>query len=88
MGKVAITFNIMPESADVDINTIKDSIPKKMPKGAELKGMVVNPVAFGLNAIKILVIVGDQPGIADQVEKNLSELEGIQSVDVVETELV
>lgn len=88
MGKVAITFNIMPENPDTDINEIKNSIPKKMPEGAELKGMVVNPVAFGLNAIKILVIVGDKSGIADEVEKNLSTLEGVQSVDVVETELV
>ncbi|MCK5548436.1 MAG: elongation factor 1-beta [Thermoplasmata archaeon] len=88
MGRVAITFNIMPETPDVDLDSVSKSIRDCMPEGAELKGMVVNPVAFGLNAIKILVIVGDKGGIADQVEKNLSELDGIQSVDVVETELV
>ncbi len=88
MGKVAISYNIMPENPDVDLSSLSDSIKGKMPKGAELKGLVVTPVAFGLNAIKILVIVDDAAGIADEVEKNLSTLDGIQSVDVVDTELV
>lgn len=88
MGKVAITYNILPESPEVDINSLLDSIRSAIPKGVELRGSVVNPVAFGLNAIKILVIVGDESGIADEVEKNLLELKGVQSVDVVDTELV
>jgi len=88
MGKVAITYNILPESPEVDINLLLDSIRSAIPKSVELKGSVVNPVAFGLNAIKILVIVGDEPGIADEVEKNLLELKGVQSVDAVDTELV
>ena len=88
MGKVAITYSILPESPEVDIDSLLRSVRSAMPKGAELRGSVVNPVAFGLNAIKILVVVGDEPGIADQVEKNLIELKGVQSVDVVDTELV
>lgn len=88
MGKVAITYNIMPESPEIDLNTVRSDIYKNMPEGAEVKGTAVKPVAFGLNAIKVLVIVGEKPGIADEVEKRLAAIPGVESVDVAETDLM
>jgi elongation factor 1-beta len=88
MGKVAITYNIMPENPEVDLDAIRSDIYKNMPEGVEVKGTAVNPVAFGLNAIKVLIIVGDEPGIADEVEKRLAAISGVESVEAVDTDLV
>ena len=88
MGRVAITYNIMPESPEVDLDAVRSAIYKSMPEGVEVRGTAVNPVAFGLNAIKVLIIVGDKPGIADEVEKRLSAISGVESVEAVDTDLV
>ena len=88
MGKVAITYSIMPRSADIDLDAVRSAVYKSMPSGAEVKGTAVKPIAFGLNAVKVLVIVGDRPGVADEVEKRLAAISGVESVEVVETDLV
>ena len=55
MAKMFITIKIMPDSPDVDLNPIR-SAAKKLGNefGAELLDKdVIEPVAFGLNAIKL-----------------------------------
>ena len=88
MGQVAVVYSIMPESPDTDLENLKESIAKTLPKDAVIRGTAIKPVAYGLNAIHIMVIIDDKKGGVEEIEKSFSGIKGIQSVDTVEVTLV
>ncbi len=77
MGTVAISIKITPESPEVDIENIK----KKILSDLIVKDIKVEPIAFGLKAIKILIVKNDTGG-TDDVEEKLRGIEGVGNVEV------
>lgn len=84
MGEVLATIKIMPESPDVDLEKIKKDIENSIPEGTELHKIEEEPIAFGLVALNVMVVVGDTEGGTEQVEENLSKIKNISSVEVVD----
>lgn len=84
MGEVVATIKIMPESPDVDLAKIKEDVEKSIPQGTELHKIEEEPIAFGLVALNVIVVVGDAEGGTEKVEENFSKLENISSIEVVD----
>ena len=82
MGKVAVSLKIMPETPDTDLNKIKDEIAGKI----ELKDSKIEPLAFGLSALKILVVVLDES--IEGLESKIREVDGISEVTVESSTLI
>lgn len=81
MAEVLITFKIMPAEADANIDSIENAI-KRM-KAARLNKIEKEPIAFGLVALKPSFIANDEGGAADEIEKELKEIEGVGSAEVI-----
>lgn len=77
MGQVAVTLKVMPDSADIDIPELKKTIEKQ----AGVKEVREEPIGFGLVALKVLVVVPDVSGGTEKIEKELSGIEGVASVE-------
>lgn len=75
MGMVALEFKIMPESPETDLEKIKSEISKKI----KIQDSKIEPIAFGLNALKILVIVPDKE--TGDIEGKLREIKGVSEVE-------
>ena len=88
MGEVAAVLKIMPESPEVDMNKIMDSIKGAIPSYARLHGMQVMDIAFGLKALKVAVILGDKTGGTEEIEANIAKIPGVESVEVEELGLL
>ena len=86
MGSVAITYRVMPEDVGTDLKPIQDGIRKVV--GAALKGMQVKDVAFGLRAILALALVDDASGAGETIERGLSEIPGVGSVEAIDVTLI
>jgi elongation factor 1-beta len=84
MGDVVATIKLMPESPDVDLAKIKEEIQKSIPSGTELHKIDEDPIAFGLVALLVMVVVGDAEGGTEGAEEAFSHLEGISSVEVID----
>ena len=84
MGEVAAKIKIMPSGMDVDLNKLKESLKKVIPKGARLHVFTEEPVAFGLKALIAVIKVGDIEGGTEKVEEAFSKVDGVESVSVVE----
>jgi elongation factor 1-beta len=84
MGEVVATIKLMPESPDVDLAQIKGDVEKSITPEAELHKIEEQPIAFGLVALNVMVVVGDAEGGTEKVEENLSKIDGINSVEVVD----
>ncbi len=88
MGDVLVTYKIMPDGVDVDINKMKKDVEEKLNGVARINDFSEEPIAFGLKALIVRVIVKDEGGITDKIESMLSEIENVQGVVVSEVTLV
>jgi len=86
MGSVAVTFRIMPEDADTDLDSIRTRVRSTL--GSTLRDLREQPVAFGLKAILAVAIVGDASGGSDLLEQSLAAIPGVGSVETVDVTLV
>lgn len=85
MGEVAAKMKVMPESIDTDLNGLKEKLAAAVPKGSEIYGEIVEePVAFGLKALIITVVVGDQEGGTEAVEEAFAKVEGAENIQILE----
>jgi len=83
-GKVAVIFRVMPEGTEVDLDKLEGEIRKLQ----EVRDVQREPVAFGLVALKVLAVVPDAEGGSERVERALSSLPGVSSVEVTGITLV
>lgn len=86
MGRIVISFKIFPRGLEVDLEELKKTIEKTLPKSTSVYGYQTEPVAFGLNAlIAHIIIPEDESGLLDKVEEELS---GIPEISQIETVMV
>ena len=82
MGEVLTTMKIMPDSPEVDLEGIKETIKNSMPEGAEINEITEEPIAFGLVAIVLSFITDDGEGGSEPVEEMVSAIEGVASIEI------
>jgi elongation factor 1-beta len=89
MGTVAAKIRVMPESTDIDMEALKESIRSAVPASAKLHAMDVRPIAFGLKALIAVVLLDDKTGGGTaEVEAAFSKVKGVESVEVEEVGLI
>ena len=88
MGEVGLQYRVLPEGLETDLKKLEDDIKKALPEGATLRAAEQRPLAFGLKALHVLVVLDDKKGGADQVETAISGVTGVQSVEIVEMGLL
>ncbi|MBS3152498.1 elongation factor 1-beta [Candidatus Woesearchaeota archaeon] len=85
MAKMFITIKIMPESPEIDLKILRDKAKEVSDDfGAELLDKdFIEPVAFGLNALKLIFYLDESKGSEDLADK-ISSIEGVSSAEVVD----
>lgn len=88
MGQVSITFEIMPEGLEVDLEGVKALVQERIGDISKIEQTEVRPIAFGLKALVMNVVVEDQEGIMDRLEELISGVDGVQNAKVVTMTLI
>ena len=83
MGDVAITFRMMPMSRDTNLAEVKNDIHKAV----NPRQIVEKPIAFGLKALEVLIVVPDSVGPGD-IEEKLRRIRNIASVETESVTLI
>jgi elongation factor 1-beta len=83
MGEVGIIYKIMPSDTDVDLNDLKTRITDCVKSPARVNQIDEKPIAFGLKALEVQILMDDKSGGSEELEQSLNDLEGVQSVEVV-----
>ena len=76
MGMVAISLKVMPASLDVNLETVKAKIAKTV----EVKDAKLEPIAFGLKALRLLVVAKDVG--TEVIEQKIRAIDGVADVVV------
>ncbi len=86
MANVIITLKIMPESPDVNMDELYSKVEPLIKDftGEEEFKKEEEPVAFGLKALKIIFVMDESKGSTEELEKKISALDKVNSVDVVD----
>ncbi len=82
MGEVLTTMKIMPESPEVDLEAIKETIKTSMPEGAKVHEISEEPIAFGLVAVILQFITEDGEGGSEAVEEMVQAIEDVASFEI------
>ena len=83
MGDVAISIKIMPKGTEVDLEKVKSDIEEKM----KVQDSKIEPLAFGIKCLKILLLTPDRGG-TDEIEKQIKEIDGVETVEVEDVSLI
>ena len=86
MGKVAVTFRVMPEGVEVDLDAVQSQLRDSLRE--RLKKLEVKPVAYGLRAVEAIVILEDAAGEMERVESLLLQIPGVGGVETTEVTLL
>ncbi len=88
MGEVGLQYRVLPEDVEIDLDKLEADIRAALPEGAIFRASEKKPVAFGLKALHVLVVLDDKKGGAEQVESAISGVPGVQSVEIVQMGLL
>ncbi len=89
MGEAAVRMRVMPESTDVDLVKLKETIKAAVPSFARLHAIEEKPIAFGLKALIVVTIMDDKGGHSpEEIETAISKVPEVESVEVEEVGLL
>ena len=86
MAKAIITLKIMPKSPTIDLDKLALEAEKKITvfAGAGERKQEIEPVAFGLKALKITFVMDEAKGSTEPLEKEIIKVKGVNSVEVTD----
>jgi elongation factor 1-beta len=85
MAEVLITMKIMPSDTEIDIKNLEKLASKEIKEfGGKIEKIDIEPVAFGLQALKIIFSLDERKGSTENLENKISDIEGINSVEIVD----
>ena len=86
MADVVITLTIMPDSPNVDLKKVESEALDKIKSFSGMANykVEIEPVAFGLKALKILFVMDEAKGATDPLEEDITKIEGVNSVEVTD----
>jgi elongation factor 1-beta len=84
MGTAVVTIKIMPETPDVDLESVKKAAGKLIREfaGERETKTEIEPIAFGLKALNYTFVMDEGLGSPDVVAEKIAKLKGVQSAEV------
>jgi len=84
MGRIVISFKIFPAGIEVDLEKLKQQIEKILPAKTSIYGYQTEPVAFGLNALIVAIIIPeDETGLLDKIEEKLGKIPDVSQIQTI-----
>jgi len=89
MATAVVTVKIMPESPEINLDELTPKIQAIIREFTERNDpqdqkVEIEPIAFGLKAIKIIFAMDEAKGSPDVLEDKMTAIEGVQSYEVTD----
>lgn len=79
------TLRVMPKSPEVDGEVLKKSIETSIPQHMKLHKIEEEPIAFGIVALNVFVLLDDEEGGVEDIKKKMKEeIQGVSEVDTTD----
>ena len=85
MAQVVVTLKVMPQSPDVNLKELEVGATREIKLfGAEVGKVQIEPIAFGLKAVKLIFVMDESIGSTEELENAIAAMQGVQSVEVTD----
>lgn len=85
MADVVITLKIMPESVEVNLKELETKVSSMIKDfGGEVGKVEIEPIAFGLNALKLIFVMNEKIGSTESLENKVAALNEVASAEVTD----
>ena len=87
MADAIITLKIMPESPEVDLEALEIKVKERIREFTKDDGEMkveIEPVAFGLKALKIIFVMDESLGSPDPMAEDVENFEEVASAEIVD----
>jgi elongation factor 1-beta len=86
MTNAVITFKIMPESPEIDLESLQKQALEKIAaySGNDETKVEIEPVAFGLKALNIIFVMDENKGSPDELEEDIETIKGVMSCETTD----
>lgn len=88
MGSVVMKIRVMPSDVDVNLDEVLEKIKGIQMEGVEVRDTAIQPIAFGLKAIVLMAVMPDAEGIGDRYIEEIGKIDGVESVEIEDMELL
>ena len=82
MARVVMTLKIMPDGVEIDLDDLLERIKEVIPEGTDVGAVEMQPVAFGLKAIRMNLVRDESLGGTDDIEAAISAVKDVAQVEV------
>jgi len=79
-------LRIMPSSIDVNMEEFKENVIAAVPEYAQVVNAEIKPIAFGLKALILQIIMPDQS--PDELIEKIKDIEKVENVEVEDLSLI
>lgn len=84
MADVVVTLKILPDSPERNMDEIGTKVEEAVKKFGRLYKKTVQPIAFGISALVVSVVMPEKAGGTDPVEEEVKKIEGLGDVQVTD----
>lgn len=81
---VVARVRLMPEGVEVDLDEVMDKVSVVVEKFGKVHSSEVKPIAFGLNCLEAAILLNDAAGGLEEIESQVSSIEGVSDFSVLE----
>jgi translation elongation factor aEF-1 beta len=83
LGKIVIAYKILPSESTVDLEVLKEKIRKQLAGIASIQRFAEEPIAFGLSALKVNMVLPEKDGILEETEKRITDIEEVGQIQTL-----
>lgn len=89
MGKIAATYDLMPESIDIPLDSVVGALNSAIPHGVTVIETKIEPVAFGLKKVVAFFVIDDSDEtIGGKLEDGLRSIPGVENIECTSNALL
>ncbi|MET1101856.1 MAG: elongation factor 1-beta [Pyrodictiaceae archaeon] len=83
MAKVLVVVKVYPSGIEVDLDSLAKAIGDKLPEGYEITRYDKEPIAFGLSALRLYILMPeDVEGGTTRLEELIQGIDGVEELEI------
>ncbi|AEM37984.1 translation elongation factor aEF-1 beta [Pyrolobus fumarii 1A] len=82
-ARVLVIIKVYPDDVSIDLGELAKRIENALPEGYQIVRKATEPIAFGLNALKLYILIPEETeGGTAKLEEILSKVEGVGEYEI------
>ncbi|RLE85413.1 MAG: elongation factor 1-beta [Thermoprotei archaeon] len=83
MARVLVLIRVLPKEADISPDILLEKIKKTLPDKYQIVRHQHEPIAFGLEALRMTIVIPEEAGGTENLEQTISHIDEVGQIDVL-----